>query len=96
MDQFNYTTGKPYSNGNSILLLQAERSTNQWGTYRQFATAGFQVRKGEKGTRIQRVIEKRTKDGARILNKDGTAQRYLKTFVVFNLDQVDRIEEQAA
>jgi antirestriction protein ArdC len=54
---FNATTDKPYRGGNAVHLLATatERGYQdpRWMTYRQAAQNGWQVRKGEKGTRIE-------------------------------------------
>ena len=49
----NASTGKRYRGINTIQLISEGRSDNRWMTYRQAENAGYQVRRGEKGTRIQ-------------------------------------------
>ena len=50
----NPTTGKRYRGGNVLTLmataLDAGFGSGEWATYKQWATAGAQVRKGERGT----------------------------------------------
>src|SRR5271170_4922942 len=53
----NPTTGKFYRGGNVIALMVSEMqhgySDARWMTYKQANEKGWQVRKGEKGTRIE-------------------------------------------
>lgn len=49
----NPITGKRYKGINMIQLMMQDREDNRWMTYSQAASAGGQVRKGEKGTPIQ-------------------------------------------
>ena len=48
------TTGKPYRGGNVLTLMATALDTGygsgEWATYKQWAAAGAQVRKGEPGT----------------------------------------------
>ena len=48
----NFSTGKSYTGGNSLYLMsrgiRQGHGDNRWGTYRQIAAAGGQVRKGRK------------------------------------------------
>ena len=65
----NFSTGKPYTGGNSIYLAVAGIDKgfgdNRWGTYKQIEAAGGQVRKGERGTKVlffERQYRKPVKD----------------------------------
>src|SRR6202140_303568 len=53
----NPTTGKPYRGGNVLSLMIAGMRKGyddpRWMTYRQTAEKGWQVRKGEKASRIE-------------------------------------------
>jgi antirestriction protein ArdC len=53
----NPTTQNGYRGINRILLALSGRSSNLWMTYQQAADKGWQVRKGEKGTMIVKVVE---------------------------------------
>lgn len=53
----NPTTGNGYRGINRILLSLSGRSSNLWLTYQQAAANGWNVRKGEKGTMIVKVVE---------------------------------------
>lgn len=87
-------TSRENYNGINILLLWSAAAENgftskYWLTYKQAVANGGQVRKGEKGTRIiyYSVMEKE--------NAKGEEEKipFIKSFVVFNLDQVDGIED---
>ena len=61
----NAKTGNAYSGGNIFELLQTGYTDQVWATYRQWQELGLQVQKGEKGTRLIKmvtVINKKAKD----------------------------------
>lgn len=87
----NHGTGKAYQ-GINVLILWAAASnsgftSSAWLTYKQAQAAGGQVRKGEKGTTITfyKPIQ---------IEKEGEEKTIpmLKTFTVFNTDQIDGLE----
>ncbi|MEQ5055415.1 zincin-like metallopeptidase domain-containing protein [Klebsiella michiganensis] len=85
----NYATGVAYS-GMNIMLLWCSASKqgfsdSRWMTYKQSQAAGGQVRKGEHGTTaiFYTTLEKEKDDG------ETEHIPMLKTFTVFNLDQID-------
>lgn len=85
---------KPYRGVNVFLLMwmsMAKGYTSPWwGTYKQIAERGGQVRKGEKGTAVVfwRMLE--VKDAAA---KDGKKKiPMLRHFTVFNADQCDELK----
>ncbi|MGR5465243.1 ArdC family protein [Photobacterium damselae] len=91
----NFKTKAQYS-GINILLLWSETvekgySSPYWLTYKQAAELGGNVIKGQKGTAIiyYKLWEKE--------NEDGTEEKIpmLKSFTVFNLDQIENIEKPA-
>ena len=96
----NLTTGKPYSGINVLILwaagLQNGYASPYWLTYKQAADKGGQVRKGEHGTHC--VFYKpwesadTNKDAGEVEIVKGAV---LKSFTVFNLDQIDGIEAPA-
>lgn len=62
----NPTTQNAYRGINRVLLALSGRSSNLWMTYQQAADQGWQVKKGEKGTMIVKVIEMfRDRDGGK-------------------------------
>lgn len=91
----NFVSGKPYRGVNRLLLgmssMAAGYTSPVWATYQQWATAGGQVRKGEKATHIVffKPVEKRSRSEA---GEESVEQyRVLKGYCVFNVGQVDGI-----
>ena len=91
----NFKTKSTYS-GINILLLWSETvekgfSSPYWLTFKQATELGGNVIKGQKGTAIvyYKTWEKENEDGEKELIP------MLKTFVVFNLDQIENIEKPA-
>jgi antirestriction protein ArdC len=85
----NISSKNHYNGINVLLLLAAERTTGDWGTYKQWQEKGGQVRKGESGTHIVfykslKVKDKETQEEKKI--------PMMRNFTVFNADQVDGIE----
>lgn len=95
MRPMNPTTGSGYRGINFVLLSLDAREDNRWMTYAQAAKQGWQVRKGEKGMPIIKVVElepdeakaaDRTEDGEeKIQNRRFALRRY----TVFNAEQID-------
>lgn len=83
--QINYKTKVRYQGQNMEHLNHVQRSNgykkNLWLTFNQAREMGLKVKKGEKGTRIVRVVEneevgKKSKIGVRV-------------YVVFNIEQIE-------
>ena len=96
----NPITGNAYRGINRILLgLAGSRRSNHFMTYRQAAEKGWQVRKGEKGTMIVKVVELGRDDAAAAPERDeaasekdqGRSLRALRRYWVFNAEQIDGI-----
>jgi antirestriction protein ArdC len=86
----NATTAKPYCGINVVSLWAAAETkgfgSNEWATYRQWAEAGAQVRKGEKSSLIVKYGEYEVDpDG----EEDDGKRLYLRGYNVFNAAQVD-------
>jgi antirestriction protein ArdC len=89
--------GVPYRGINTVLLwMEAEErgfTSRYWMTYRQAATMGAQVRKGEKSALVvyANAIEKTEQDE----NGDESLRRipFVKGYAVFNADQIDGLPE---
>ncbi|WP_208951058.1 ArdC family protein [Rahnella sp. ChDrAdgB13] len=85
----NYATGTAYSGMNIMLLWCSAAkqgfSDPRWLTYKQAQAAGAQVRKGERGTVaiFYTTLEKENEAG------EIDFIPMLKTFTVFNVDQID-------
>ena len=93
-------TGKPYQGINTLILWGAALThgytSPYWLTYKQAADEGGQVRKGEHGTlcvfyKPWESTETNTETG----ETETTRGAVLKSFRVFNLDQVDGIKAPA-
>ncbi|MFK7845958.1 MAG: ArdC family protein [Rhodothermales bacterium] len=81
--------------GINILMLWLTASDEEflsqhWFTYKQAQLIGGQVRKGQKSTRVvyYSTLERENDQGEEV------AIPYLKTFSVFNADQVDDLDEK--
>lgn len=91
--------GTPYRGINVIWLWMAAQShgfgSPIWMTYHQAQLLGAQVRKGERGTLaiFYKSYTKETKDPATGERED-EARRVLKSFTVFNVDQIDWLPER--
>lgn len=97
MRPMNPTTGSGYRGVNFILLSLDAREDNRWMTYAQAAKQGWQVRKGEKGMPIIKVVElepdetnaaDRTEGGE---EKTQNRRFALRRYTVFNAEQIDGI-----
>ena len=105
----NFHTGKSYTGGNNIYLavrgVKKGYGDNRWGTYRQIAEAGGQVRKAERGAKIlffDRQYREAVKDQDGKPVKDGEGKQVYKTldrarpfwrsFTVFNVEQAEGLQ----
>ena len=82
----NYVTKQPYTGKNFVALAMSGYEDPNFLTYRQAQEAGRQVRKGEKGIGLMRVvtIKKRNKKTGEL--KMAQVPKY---FTVFNITQTD-------
>lgn len=93
----NKLTGKVYRGINFVSLLCSSYGCNEWLTYKQAQELGGNVRKGERGSPIvfwsTFAKDKTTAGETDAPDTDGNAERgargFLKTYYVFNLDQID-------
>ena len=89
---FNPTTNKSYRGGNIIALMCASLRKGykdpRWMTYRQAVQKGWQVRKGEKGSRIEFFKEEVTEAEATSDKKQRVVVRH---YPVFNAQQTDGV-----
>lgn len=89
MMPFNAVSGRPYNGINLLILGTSEYSSLGWLTYKQAASLGGNVRKGEKGTTIVFWQFNKSK------NKDTGEIRVVplaKAYTVFNLDQSEGLD----
>jgi antirestriction protein ArdC len=81
---------KRYYNGiNFIQLSMMPGSTHNWVTYKQAQSVGAQVRKGSKGVQVIYFSPLEVKDR---VTDEVKKIPMLKTYTVFNADQVDGLE----
>ena len=95
----NGKTGAPYHGAHVLLLWDAAiehgYASNVWLTYKQAAALGAQVRKGESGATIVYYG-----DSSKTVHDDASGEdkeqgfRFLKTYTVFNVAQIDGLPER--
>lgn len=92
-------TGESYSGINILMLWVASMtkgySAPTWMTFKQALELGAAVRKGEKGTTVvyAGTLLKSDKDAAGD-NEEAQAIRYLKSYTVFNVAQIDGLPDR--
>ena len=98
-------TGEPYQGINVLLLwmeaVAAGHPSPTWMTYRQAQAFGGQVRKGERGCPVVyfgATTKRGADEGALEPAGDDAARevRFLKTYTVFNMAQIDGLPERFA
>lgn len=89
---FNPTTNTPYRGGNIIALMCASLRKGyedpRWMTYRQAAEKGWQVRRGEKSSRIEFFKDEIQEDKE---TGEKTLKVTVRHYPVFNAQQIDGI-----
>lgn len=100
---FNAVTGKPYRGVNSqnLMMFTPDPADNRWCTYKQAQEQGWQVKKGEHGTQIEKWTDynrKLTDEEIRVQQEKGvddpeTEERRMgvRYFTVFHASQIDGI-----
>lgn len=97
MRPMNITSGNSYRGVNRWLLSLAGREDARWATYEQARKAGWQVRRGEKGSPVVKLVEfegKGEPDAVAEPGADGQASKKmfaLRRYVVFNAEQIDGV-----
>lgn len=93
----NPTTKKEYSGSNIETLEDAGFESNEFATYRQWLTAGFQVQKGSAGTQIIYC-----KPGSKVKELDAKKDKkskksggFVRKYNVFAREQVAPVEVEA-
>ena len=97
----NAITGKTYRGVNQLLLGMQGHADPRWVTYKQAKKAGFQVRKGEKSTKIVRMVEVGKREGdsgaeSEVIAEDKERRLVMRLFDVFNAEQIDGMPPIAA
>ena len=105
----NFSTGKSYTGGNSLYLMsrgiRQDFGDNRWGTYKQIADAGGQVRKGERGTQVLFFSDRKKEavkdpegqpvkdqDGKQVYQEKKRAYPTVRQYTVFNIEQADQLK----
>lgn len=93
---FNASSGKPYRGVNQLITLMQGRPDPRWVTFKQAQAMGLSVRKGEKGTRIIKLVEmergaddETSKSEGEVVASDQCRRLVMKAYSVFNAEQVD-------
>ncbi|MBA2675554.1 zincin-like metallopeptidase domain-containing protein [Ramlibacter sp.] len=95
---FNASSGATYKGINQLILAMAAPGDGdpRWLTYKQAEYMGLQVRKGERGTHIVKMVEvnrrqaaKEAEAGGDVLAEDGAKALVMKAYTVFNASQID-------
>jgi len=93
---FNASSGQTYKGINQLILGMQPHSDPRWLTYKQADYMGLQVRRGERGVRIVKLVEverKRAKQAAggegEVLSEENGKALVLKAYTVFNAAQID-------
>lgn len=97
-------TGEAYRGVNLLLLwaaaLERGYTALTWMTYKQVQAEGGQVRKGERGTTVVYAGQFSPPAGGSEEGDDATparlARAYLRTYTVFNVEQVDGLRSPVA
>lgn len=100
----NPLSGSVYRGANWVSLMMQEREDPRWATYKQAQAAGWQVRKGEKGTSITyfsftEKVKKKDKQGNIVRDAEGRPVEVTLTrdkpiiwsSKVFNVEQMDNV-----
>jgi antirestriction protein ArdC len=93
---FNASSAQVYKGINQVVLGMQGQGDPRWLTYKQADHMGLQVRKGERGTHIVKMVEVNRREANQDTNavgdvvaKDGTKVLILRAYTVFNASQID-------
>lgn len=99
----NPTSNNAYRGINRVLLALSGRDDPRWMTYQQAHANKWQVRRGEKGTQIVKLVELSPQEAAQNgADAGGQAEQHvaerrrafaLKRYTVFNAQQIDGVPE---
>ena len=79
----NATTGREYTEGNILRLLDTPFLDQRWATFKQWKDAGYKVMKGSKGTELIKIVSVTDK------NDPEKKKSVPRRFFVFNIEQVE-------
>lgn len=93
---FNASNGRSYRGANQLILGMQPHSDPRWLTYKQAEHMGLQVRRGEHGVRIVKLVEVERKRAKQAAGRDGEVVAeandkalVLKAYTVFNASQIE-------
>jgi len=96
---YNGASGAAYKGINQIICSISPAAASgdvRWLTYKQAQALGVQVRKGEHGTQIVRMVEvsrrqtaQEAEIGGEVLAEDGSKALVMRVYTVFNASQID-------
>ena len=97
--QYNADSGAPYKGINQVILSispAAATGDARWLTYRQAQVLGVQVRKGERGAQIVKMVEvsrrqaaREAEQGGEVLAQYDSKALVMRAYTVFNASQID-------
>lgn len=94
----NASSGAFYKGINQLILSTSAAGSAdvRWLTYKQAEHMGLQVHKGERGTRIVKMVEVNSRQAAQeaaaggdVLAEDGSKALIMRAYTVFNASQID-------
>ena len=101
---YNAVTGREYNGGNAFALFYSGQTDPRWATFKQVQDAGWKVKSGSHGTRIEfwpTENERQVKDesGKPVIDSEGNpvkekheySRPVSKTYYVFNGSQIEGI-----
>lgn len=90
---YNFITKVAYTGENAMILSMLDYASPYYLTYKQAQSVGLQVRKGEHGIVLKRVVEVKEKN-----KKTGKIEKkkVARGFVVFNVSQCDEVKSEVA
>ena len=96
---YNSASGAAYKGINQLILSIAPAAAggdSRWLTYKQAQALGVQVRKGEHGAQIVKMVEVSRRQaaqeadaGGEVLAEDGSKALVMRAYTVFNASQID-------
>lgn len=93
---YNTSSGECYRGINQLILGMSGHSDPRWLTYKQAQYMELQVRKGETGIRIVKMVEVSRRQaehevdaGGDVVAEDGKTALVMKAYTVFNASQID-------
>ena len=93
---FNASSGAIYKGINQQICLMTGQGDPRWLTYKQAEYMGLQVRKGERGTHIVKMVEVNRRQAIKeaaaagdLLAENGAKALIMRSYSIFNASQID-------